>query len=143
MTIHYFAYGSNMSQARMLARVPEADDLGRGYLEDWAFACNKSGMDGSAKANLMPHPGERVWGVVYRLPASRLPELDAIEGGYRRLTVTVCIGERDLSCHVYASDRLTDDPIPFDWYQVVMVTGAEEHSLPEETIEGLRRLPSR
>ena len=143
MTIHYFAFGSNMTRSRMVARIPEAQDLGRGHLEDWTFECNKLGMDGSAKANLVPCPGALVWGVVYRFPSSRLPGLDVIEGGYRRITVEVWIHGVRQRCETYASDRLTDDPTPFDWYQGLMVAGAEEHALPERHIELLRSLPSR
>jgi gamma-glutamylcyclotransferase len=143
MMVHYFAFGSNMSRSRMVARIPEAEDLGRGSLEDWAFRCDKSGMDGSAKANLARCPGTQVWGVVYRFPSSRLAELDVIEGGYRRLSVEVWCHGRRLACEVYASDRITDEPVVFRWYQDLMVAGAEQHGLPEHHIETLRSLPSR
>ena len=36
--------------------------MGPGKLEGWAFACNKAGMDGSAKANVQPCAGAVVWG---------------------------------------------------------------------------------
>ncbi|RLB60030.1 MAG: hypothetical protein DRI90_14685 [Deltaproteobacteria bacterium] len=143
MRVHYFAFGSNMSQPRMVARIQEAEDLGQGSLEDWVFVCNKSGMDGSAKANLVRRPGARVWGVVYRFPSSRLPELDIIEGGYRRVRVEVQSHGHRLPCEAYCSDRLTDAPIPFGWYKDLMVAGAEQHGLPEQHIELLRTLPSR
>ncbi len=143
MTVHYFAYGSNMSRARMVTRVPEAEDLGKGVVEDWALVCNKSGTDGSAKANLVARPGAQLWGVVYRLPVRRLAELDVIEGGYERFPVPVWIGEARLRCQVYASDRLTDDLRAFDWYRDLMVAGAEEHDLPEAHVEQLRSLPVR
>jgi len=143
MTVHYFAYGSNMARSRMLRRVPEAEDLGSARLDDWAFQCSKSGVDGSAKANLVARPGAEVWGVVYRLPTSRVPGLDLIESGYRRKTVTVALGDQALRCEVYVSDRLTDDPTPFDWYRALMIAGAEEHALPEAHLERLRSLPSR
>ncbi|HHH30497.1 MAG TPA: gamma-glutamylcyclotransferase [Polyangiaceae bacterium] len=89
MLIHYFAFGSNMARARLLARIPNAAPLGRGRLDGWRFACNKKGHDGSAKANIQPAPADSVWGVVYRMPRNQLPRLDAFEGGYERIRVEV------------------------------------------------------
>ena len=83
----------------------------------------------SAKANLIHAPGERVWGVVYRLPAVALDELDVIEGGYERVEVAVETERERIVCHTYLSDRTTDEQVCFHWYRQHMIDGALERSL--------------
>jgi len=146
LLIHYFAFGSNMERARLLARIPNAASLGRGRLDGWRFACNKKGHDGSAKANIQREAGEAVWGVVYRMPRSQLPRLDAFEGGYERTRVEVV----DLAhpaarvrCETYFSSRLLEESPVFDWYKRHMVVGAREHGLPEAWVAMLEGLVAR
>jgi hypothetical protein len=149
---YYFAYGSNMSLARMQARIAGAVSLGPGVVRGWRFACNTLGFDGSAKANVLPaiHPkalppadsSSQVWGVVYRLPRVALHQLDRLEGGYRRWLVGVRTARGALRCHIYWSERLTEQLRPYDWYRDHMLTGALEHRLPEAWISMLRQLAS-
>ena len=49
----YYAYGSNMSSARLVERVPGARTLGPAQLEQWRLLCTKPGADGSGKVNLI------------------------------------------------------------------------------------------
>ena len=52
--IVYFAYGSNMSQRRLQARVPSATFLGIGILLGHALAFHKiSKKDGSGKCDIV------------------------------------------------------------------------------------------
>lgn len=140
--VYYFAFGSNMDPKRMQERVPAARGWGRAKLQGWVFVCNKSGMDGTAKANLQPSAEGLVWGVVYRLDAKSLPELDVFEGGYERLSVEVLSEQHGLlKCEVYVSDRLTADPRPAAWYKQHMVAGADAHQFPEHYVSMLRALP--
>ncbi len=141
--VHYFAFGSNMSSARFLARIPAAESVGRGVLSGWRFACNKRGTDGSAKANIVRAEGERVWGVIYRMPELALSRLDRIEGGYERIRVEVRLGDAPLPCVCYASTRHTDHRVPFDWYKEHIIAGAEEFGLPADYVATLRALPQR
>ena len=48
----YFAYGSNLSLARLRERIGIALPLGVAELPDYRLVCDKRGADGSAKANL-------------------------------------------------------------------------------------------
>src|SRR5690606_35721675 len=94
--ILYFAYGSNMSQARLSARIPSATKLIAAELMGFVLAFNKLGIDGSAKGNLLRtgDPIDSVWGVVYQIDATALPLLDSIEGdGYIRRTVAVYLDD--------------------------------------------------
>jgi gamma-glutamylcyclotransferase len=134
----YFAYGSNLTSARMLERVPEARVVETGRLEGHRLVFDKIGRDGSAKANLAPVEGGWVWGVVYELPAARLAELDRVEGGYARIHVDIVTrGGRQLECETYRSELRDPSLIPHDWYVALVVDGAREHALPADWIEGL------
>jgi AIG2-like family len=144
--VHYFAFGSNMERARLLARIPNAASLGRGRLPGWRFACNKRGMDGSAKANIVRVVDAAVWGVVYSMPRNQLPRLDAIEGGYERVRVGVvelANASTEVPCQTYFSGRLHHDDVVFDWYKRHMLSGAHEHDLPAAWVAMLEGLPAR
>jgi gamma-glutamylcyclotransferase len=139
----YFAFGSNMSSARMCARIASARSIGRGELEGYCFSCNKIGIDGSAKANLVRAAGETVWGVIYQLQLAELAQLDAFEGGYERVTLQIRADSETLACETYLSDRVTDAQVAYDWYRQHMVDGAEEHGLPPAWLAMLGALPAR
>ena len=73
MTLH-FAYGSNMSRALMQARCPRAEAIGTATLSGWRFLINPEGF-----GSIAPHPGERVYGVLWRLSARDLAAINAYE----------------------------------------------------------------
>ena len=144
MSVLYFAYGSNLKWSRMRQRVPSARREAVAFLEHHRLACNKRGRDGSAKANLVRAPGDRVWGVLYRIEKVHLAVLDRFEAGYERVEVevrTTTGGAHRAS--TYRSDRITGDPTPFDWYRAMILEGAQEHGLPEEYLAVLEALPTR
>lgn len=137
----YFAYGSNMETAQMARRVPGARSLGRGCLEGFAFACNKVGRDGSAKANVRRSAEDVVWGVVFEISDGELTELDRFEGGYRREVAAVLRDDGGrVACGVYVSDRTDPHLLPTADYRDRMVRGAREHGLPEACRRALEAL---
>ena len=137
----YFAYGSNMETAQMAHRVPGACALGRGRLPAYAFACNKVGRDGTAKANVASQADSDVWGVVFEISAEGLEALDRFEGGYTREPVTVEMPDgTELGCEVYVSERTSVDLLPSRAYRDRMVRGAREHDLPEACCRSLAAL---
>lgn len=128
----YFAYGSNLSTARLNRRVQGATPIGSGALAEHRLVFNKRGKDGSAKANIEVAPGEQVWGVVYELPAGGLSTLDEYEGGYRRIAVTVAMSDGgSCACQTYLSDQVREELSVRDSYAELVVSGAAEHALPE------------
>jgi gamma-glutamylcyclotransferase (GGCT)/AIG2-like uncharacterized protein YtfP len=144
MSVLYFAYGSNLKESRMRERVSSARMEAVAFLEHHRLACNKRGRDGSAKANLVRAPGDRVWGVLYRLEKAHLAVLDRFESGYERVEVEVSTaagGSHRAS--TYRSDRITADPTPLDWYRGMILEGAREHGLPAEYLAFLEALPTR
>jgi gamma-glutamylcyclotransferase len=126
----YFAYGSNLSFERMRSRIESAQFVTRARLAGFRLALEKSGRDGSGKANVQRDEGAHVWGVVYRIDVVHWPQLDSFERGYARV-------------ETYVARDLTDDPVAYDWYKRLLVDGAREHGLPEDYVEALERLPHR
>ena len=139
-----FAYGSNMHPLRMRARLPGAVLHGRARLEGHRLVINKRGRDGSAKANLEADATGVVWGVLWELTARELEELDPHEGGYERRPLQVHADDgRTLRAEAYVSDRLTEQPIAFDWYLEYIVAGARAGELPEDYVAWLESFPTR
>lgn len=140
MTDLYFAYGSNMSSARLRARIEGATSLGRARIADHRLVCNKAGKDGSGKANLVRAPAQEAWGVVFRIARADWPLLDRCEWGYRRVVRSVTSESDDaLEVQLYlARPPLGEPPPPFEWYRAHMLDGALEHHLPESYVAAIR-----
>jgi gamma-glutamylcyclotransferase (GGCT)/AIG2-like uncharacterized protein YtfP len=139
----YFAYGSNLSPARMRERVAGAEALGAAQLAGFRLCLDKCGRDGSGKANLREDAEDVVWGVLYRFDASEWSRLDAFEPGYERIAISVVQRGAARSAHTYRSHTLTQDPVPFAWYKRLLVEGAHAHGLPAEWIRRLEALPEK
>jgi hypothetical protein len=139
----YFAYGSNLSPARMRERVGGAEPLGAAQLAGFRLCLDKRGRDGSGKANLREDAGQVVWGVLYRFEAGEWPRLDAFEPEYERVGVSVVRAGAVHAAHTYRSASLTADPVPFAWYKRLLVEGARAHGLPDAWIRQLEALPER
>ena len=139
----YFAYGSNLKIERFQERVASAAIVGRARLEGFRLVCDKSGADGSGKANLRADRQGVVWGAVYALDAAHWPALDACERRYMRLQVRVETDAGSLEVQTYRSEALTDEPVPFRWYRRLILEGAREHALPPGYLRELEALPSR
>ena len=84
-----------------------------------------------------------MWGVAYRLASAHWRDLDAVEPGYSRVTVRLELFGSGVSAETYRSERLTPDPVAFDWYKRLIVEGARQHGLPEDYVRHLEALPAR
>lgn len=91
----YFAYGSNMSRARLEQRVGPVHALGVGRLRDYRHSFTKRGRDGTGKGTIAPAPGGLVLGALYKLTPTQFDALRAFETGYRQIRCTVDIGLGD------------------------------------------------
>ncbi|MGH0028150.1 MAG: gamma-glutamylcyclotransferase family protein [Myxococcota bacterium] len=141
MQARYFAYGSNLSRARLEERVAGVDLQGVAWLEGYRLCWDKRGADGSGKANLLREPGSGVWGVLYTFPAPQILALDAHEPRYLRIDVEVRVGGARLPAQTYLSEHRTASP-PYDWYKRLVVDGAREHGLPSDWIAALEAAPT-
>jgi gamma-glutamylcyclotransferase len=143
----YFAYGSNMLQVRLRARVPGAQLHGTALLNGHTLRWHKRGRDGSGKCDIVPCDDKAavVHGVLWAIPPDEQPALDAAEGlgrGYDILPVTVMCKGRPLPAFAYRATELEPDLLPFDWYHAMVLAGADEQGLPSPYIQALRRVPT-
>lgn len=150
-TLYYFAYGSNLHPERLRERVPSSRALAVAELDGHLLRFHKRGRDGSGKCSILPsgRPRDRVFGVVYRMAAAELTDLDRAEGlgvGYLRVELTVRTDGTPRPVFSYrAQDEHTDAALaPFTWYRELVLTGARHHGLPADyiaAIEAIAALP--
>ena len=141
MDMHYFSYGSNMSERRLKARAPSARKIGVGALDGHQLRFHKVGrVDASAKCDAREtgEPGHRVHGVVFDLPLAEKRDLDRREGvGRGYLEKLVCIRLIDgstVEAFTYIATAIDPNLKPFDWYRMHVLIGARENRLPESYI---------
>ncbi|MCH9806240.1 MAG: gamma-glutamylcyclotransferase [Alphaproteobacteria bacterium] len=148
MTIHYFAYGSNMLTERLQARCSSARPIGVASLMGFTLDFSKTSQDGSGKATLVAAPevaSAIVHGVVFELNANQLPILDTFEGlgnGYDRpegLSVSFPSASTPLPVTTYIAhpDHRDEQLQPYDWYHALVVTGARQHGLANHHLDRL------
>jgi AIG2-like family len=124
-TIHYFAYGSNMSTPRLRYRVPGCRFTFVARLPNHKLCFHKRSNDGSAKCNALgtAKPTDAVIGAVYQIPMNEKPALDDAEGlgsGYHEEIVQVLSPEGEkVTVHAYIADAsFIDDSLqPYSWYK--------------------------
>jgi cation transport regulator ChaC len=148
----YFAYGSNMLSDQMRGRCPSATFSCIAALGDHRLAFTRTATGtwrGFGVADVVPHAGESVWGVVFRIQASEIDILDRKEGyrldrqnnAYRRIKLNVRKnGEARslLSAHTYVvCEREDPHPLPHRDYVARIIAGAIEWNLPAEYVRWL------
>lgn len=145
----YFAYGSNMSTARLTRRVPSAVPESTGRLYGHRLAFHKPGRkDGSGKcdAYVTGDESDHVTGVVYRIDPDHRHLLDRIEGlgsGYEAKEVQIkTLSGKEVTAFTYYATSIDTDLKPFHWYKEHVVRGAREHALHHEYIENLLSVES-
>jgi gamma-glutamylcyclotransferase len=93
--VWYFAYGSNMNAARLAERKVRVGERVCGRLDGWRLSFNKlrATVPVSGAGNIVPAPGEAVFGTLNETDEAGLVALDVYEGvktrQYHRQTVTV------------------------------------------------------
>ena len=137
----YFAYGSNMSLARLRGRAPSAVSLGPHELRGHDLRFHKAGRDGSAKCDAF-HTGREddlVLGVLFDIDPADKALLDAAEGlgdGYEETVVTVVSTEGiPVAAMTYVATRIDANFRPYSWYLNHVLVGAREASMPANYIE--------
>jgi hypothetical protein len=146
-SIHYFAYGSNMSTRRLAARVTGIRPVGSGVLLGHELRFHKRGRDGSGKCDAfrVSRDDARVIGVLFTLPRESKVELDHIEGlgaGYEQKTVSVITpkGSHTEAMTYYATD-FADELLPYCWYRHHVLVGAREFDLPADYVRTVASVP--
>jgi gamma-glutamylcyclotransferase len=145
--LRYFAYGSNMSLARLRARVPSAQLIGMATLAGHVLRFHKPGSrDGSGKCDALPTGGadDRVIGALYWIDAIELPWLDEVEGvghGYERRTVAVTTGAHEsFEAQTYVATQSDARLRPLDWYKEHVLRGARALGLPAHYVAAIEAI---
>ena len=155
--MRYFAYGSNLDPDQMRERCPAARFVCIARLDDYRLAFSrKSIRRGCGVADVIPDPGQSVWGAVFELTDADATRLDASEGfqrerkqnSYHRKRVTVAgfidRAEQPMVVDAYIASPQSDPPPPNAEYIAQIVKGARHWRLPDEYIAELLKLaPSR
>jgi gamma-glutamylcyclotransferase (GGCT)/AIG2-like uncharacterized protein YtfP len=142
----YFAYGSNMSAAVMLAVAPGHRFLGAARLQGHRLAFTRRSIrTGSGVADMVADPGAEIWGALYEVPHGELEAVDRKEGvgfAYARTDVLVYSLEgHALTAIAYAV--AAKEPVeiaPSADYLNGIVRAAAERSLPEDYVRSLHAL---
>jgi hypothetical protein len=135
-TFYVFAYGSNLSTARLAERVGRIEVVGAGSLHEHELRFHKQSKDGSTKADAFftGSPAHRVLGAVYSLHLESKRKLDEFEG----------LGAGgSVAATVYRArpDRIDTAGRPYDWYREHVLVGAREHGLPAQYVETIESVP--
>jgi gamma-glutamylcyclotransferase len=148
----YFAYGSNLDWAQIRKRCPSTKAVSvvaaRGYrLAFTRFSTNRQ----CGAADILPSPGNEVWGMLYEIDAVEIGFLDECEGfrpgrpreenAYERVEIEVWkagITERVWTYVVV--QKLDPCPRPSAEYKRLMVDGARHWGFPAEYLERLEAI---
>jgi gamma-glutamylcyclotransferase len=146
--MHYFAYGSNMSLARLRARVPSARRIGTYRLQAHGLRFHKVGRDGSGKCDAFHtrQPDHSVIGALFDIDPIEKAQLDLVEGvgsGYVEKQVYLAgdIGA-EIGAFTYVATHIDSSLKPYTWYKHHVLTGARESMLPEEYIRAIDQIVS-
>ena len=146
--MHYFAYGSNMSLARLRARVPSAQRIGTCRLQAHELRFHKVGRDGSGKCDAFHtgDPDHYVIGALFELDPVEKAQLDVVEGvgaGYDEKQVCLVGGSgSEVGAFTYVATRIDRLLKPYTWYKHHVLTGARESLLPGDYISALEQIES-
>lgn len=148
MSYHYFAYGSNMSTPRILARVPLVRVHGRATLNRHQLRFHKRGRDGSGKCDAFETGSlhDLVCGALFELPLGAKSELDRHEGlgnGYERKEVEILTQSGQMvTALTYYATHIEPGLAPYHWYKHHVLAGAREHGLPEAYMRAIAGVSS-
>jgi gamma-glutamylcyclotransferase len=146
--VTYFAYGSNMSPAQLAERCPSVRFLCVAKLENYRLAFTRhSANRGCGVADIVPAPGQAVWGVLFELSEDDLKVLDRFEGAnqsppaYQRVNVQVST-ENGQSFNALTYEVAAKSAVPLrpdKRYLGLILEGALTWRLPSEYQRALQQ----
>jgi hypothetical protein len=143
----YFAYGSNMSARRLVARVPSARVFTTGFVTRHRLVFDKLSQDGSGKCDC-EYTGvadDSVYGVIFGVALRDRPVLDRFEGagaGYESKTVQIEPAAGGLAALTYIATNKRLGLTPYHWYKQHVLIGAREAGLPASYIHAVEAVAS-
>ncbi len=137
----YFAYGSNMSTARLRKRMLSCKPLGVATLLGHTLRFHKHSMDKSGRCNAFASGNDNsVIGVLFTfdpVDRAKLDEAEGVGSGYEHAMVTVINDKgrrRKVFTYLATPDYIDDGLKPYGWYKNLVLAGSKEHRLPLEYI---------
>ena len=124
--ILYFAYGSNMSAARMKQRLGWEAPRRTATLKDFQLVFDQAGFNDPSwsPANIRSEQGGLVEGIVYEVEEKDFKILDGYEKYYQRLEVKVMAAkEIDLDAVTYLSKKPRGEKPPIQEYLNFLLEG--------------------
>jgi hypothetical protein len=138
--MRYFAYGSNMSFARLTRRVPSAVRIGACTLRQHDLRFHKKGTDGSGKCDAFhtDDPNHFIVGSLYDINRDEKRSLDLVEGlgvGYaeKRVSLITESGET-IEALTYYATMIDGSLRPYSWYLQHVLIGAVESGCPPDYV---------
>lgn len=144
----YFAYGSNLLEAEMLAKAPDARAEGIAYLPGYGLVFDKHSTTRRCDAaSIARSSTQMLWGFLYRLDPRDQASLIEREKGYSEHPVRVFRVDNAASDHAHMIDAFTlvgKTPCPrhcgpTEKYIDLIARGAAARGLPEDYIATLVR----
>lgn len=137
-----FAYGSNMDDAQLKKRCPNAAFVGIAALRGYQLCFPRLSKNrGCGVSSVIRAVGHDVWGVVHRLNNEDLASLDREEGfrsdrpadknGYNRIPVSVEMNGVPTHVETYIAVATANPPPPTREYLDLIRNGARHHRLPD------------
>jgi gamma-glutamylcyclotransferase (GGCT)/AIG2-like uncharacterized protein YtfP len=132
----YFAYGSNMNQAQMKERCPDAILRGGASLADYRLAFtifSPNRLCGCA--DIVASKGDIVYGLLYQLTESDLYAMDRFEGHpnhYQRIVVSVISNNQEIDAYSYEVVNKQDELKPSKQYLELLQSAARLNNFPRE-----------
>ncbi|KAF7778518.1 hypothetical protein Agabi119p4_2863 [Agaricus bisporus var. burnettii] len=86
-------YGSNLMRRQMNTHAPDNQFIGLAFIEGWKWIISRRGY-----ANVIPSPGDVVYGLVYTVSSSDEANLDAFEGVpnmYSKFYLNITMGTQE------------------------------------------------
>ena len=120
--VRYFAYGHNTNVEEFARRIPPAKRVGKACLPNYCLVMREY-------ADVVPQKNEKVWGVLWDVPAEWVSELDEVEKDYTQKNVFVHWNNRRVKAMVYVMDDLLGGP-PSPQYVIYLVKGYKENKIP-------------
>ena len=138
---YYFGYASNLKISILEQRIgAQIQNYVQGRLIDYGFRFNKRNTDGSARANIIASDSEDVFGVLYEIEKKYQDILLKTEPGYRLINISVETEQGNVPAFTFISEADDEDIYPSEEYLNSILTGAKEHSLPEEYTDFIRSM---
>ena len=139
MTRLLFAYGSNLAASEMRAWCSQARFAGVARLPDHRLALNRRSIRwGGGAVDIVPAPGEEVWGALYEVPDGALDGLGAKEGqgwAYRLVEMEVERDGRRTPAGAYeVVDKEPEEVPATSEYAALVVAAARERGLPDDYV---------